>query len=127
LNRAVVAFNDASLRPRQTVFDPRKARAIFTIEVDTSTDASSILHTRNGLYEVVDSDYSRHNFSLKAQAVQNFDLRPVLATVDDADTEKLRGIVLEIRSDTKRASALLGIADLMLRNLRRSASCEKHE
>jgi hypothetical protein len=105
----VRACNDVYASPRRGRFDPRAARQIYIKDagVDASTDSSLILAGTRGMYEAVQTERGRHNFTLKAPAVSAFNLASFLMAAATVDPGRLEAPILGLRDETTRAAALV--------------------
>jgi hypothetical protein len=112
--QAVAAQNDAYDRPRRGRFDPNAVRKIYTGGSGSGTDSPLILHSRYGLYEIVDSGQARHRFTLHVAGADAFSLAAAVRNAAAVDPARLEAIVVALRDENQIAKALNALADLRL-------------
>jgi hypothetical protein len=117
LDLLVRAYNDVYTSPRRTKFDPRAVRRVYTNDtrVDTNTDASLIIAGSHGMYEAVQTERGRHNFTLKVPGVSAMNLPSFIMSAGKLDPDRLLAPILGIRDDTTRAAALVRLGDLRIK------------
>jgi hypothetical protein len=103
INEVVKSLNNASSRTSN--FDPKRFG---------STDMAQILVRPTRLDEVVASDRQWHIFALQLPGVSPFTLPAVLRATASTDPARLEAALLEIRDETRLASALNALAELRL-------------
>jgi hypothetical protein len=118
LDLLVRAYNDVYSNPRRGRFEPRAARQIYNKDtgVDTSTDSSLILAGTRGMYEAVQTERGRHNFTLKAPGVSALNLANFLMAAGTVDSGRLEAPILGLRDENTRAGALVRLGDLRIRS-----------
>jgi hypothetical protein len=117
LDLLVKAYNDVYSNPRRGRFDPTAAHKIYNNDarVDTSTDSSLILAGTRGMYEAVETERGRHNFSLKMTGVSALNLANVLMAAGAVDPGRLEAPILGLRDENTRAGALVRLGDVRIR------------
>jgi hypothetical protein len=118
LDLLVRAYNDVYSNPRRGRFEPRAARQIYNKDtgVDTSTDSSLILAGTRGMYEAVQTERGRHNFTLKVPGVSALNLANFLMAAGTVDPGRLEAPILGLRDENTRAGALVRLGDLRIRS-----------
>jgi hypothetical protein len=117
LDQLIKAYNDVYSSPRRGRFDPRAARQIYNsdVRVDASSDSSLILPGARGMYEAVQTERGRHNFTLKAPGVAGFDMRSFLVGADGLEPGRLEAAILGLRDETMRAASLEALSVMRTR------------
>jgi hypothetical protein len=115
LSEAVVSANDAVRKPRRGQFNPRIVRQIYSGSADGSTDSALILFGNRGLYEVVDGGRGWHYVRLRVPGVSALTIAGAVASSLPADRARVEAILLGLKSEDRRQSALNALAAVYLR------------
>jgi hypothetical protein len=119
LTEAILAQNAALAKPRSWRFDPRGTRGLGatagTAGTGAGTDVASILLSKTGFTQVIDTGRARLRYPLKVAGVEAFTLPEVIRRVEGIDLTRIEATILELKDESQRADALLALADLRFR------------
>jgi len=117
LGLLIEAANDAYVRPRRGLFDPKILRRPNR-KADLGTDSSLILFNRRGLCEVVDTGQNRYTFALRVPSVTALTLPAVLPLIRGVDPARLEALILGLQDETPMAYAMNALAAARLKKQR---------